>query len=361
MRFLLALLLFPTIGFGQITVTDADFGNAGDTVRMSFTTDLAVDYASTGTNWTWDFSSFVAESQTVLEFNSLSGASPLVQILFGGFAPSDYQADYFAAFDDLPIDQLGQLLPVTISDMNQFSKITSDSVSSVGISIDVEGNQVPFRSDSIEKRYALPLNFGDNYTGYGYTEMDLNPFADIIWRQRRARTSVVDGWGTITLPMGSFDVLRVKHTIEESDSLYQDLFGTGTPTWFGLDLPTAHIYEWIANGEKEVVLRIETTEIAGFETVTNIEYRDVFDPNLASTEEIELIQAEVYPNPATNELHIDIESSELSYSIIDASGSLVKIGSLSEPVIDISNLTSGHYILLGQTEQGALRIPFVKE
>jgi len=361
MRFLLALLLLPTIGFSQITITDADFGNAGDTVRMSSTTDLGVDFASTGTNWTWDFSSFVAESQTVLEFNDLSGTSPLVQILFGGFAPSDYQADYFAEFDDLPIDQFGQLLPVNISNLNQFSKITSDSVSSVGISIEVEGNQIPFRSDSIEKRYALPLNFGDSYTGVGLTEMDLNPVAEIIWRQNRTRSSVVDGWGTITLPMGTFDVLRVKHTVEENDSLYQDLFGTGNPTWFGLDLPTVNIYEWIANGEKEVVLRIETSEFGGFETVTNIEYRDVFDPNLAATEELELLQVEVYPNPATNELHVGIEVSQLNYSIIDASGSLVKIGSLSEPVIDISNLTSGQYILLGQTDQGALRVPFVKE
>mgnify|MGYP000666367304 CR=1 FL=1 len=83
MRILLALLLLPTIGFSQITVTDADFGNTGDTVRMSATTDLGVDYTSTGTNWNWDFSSFVAESQTLIEFNDVSGASTLVQILFG--------------------------------------------------------------------------------------------------------------------------------------------------------------------------------------------------------------------------------------------------------------------------------------
>ncbi|XOV67011.1 MAG: T9SS type A sorting domain-containing protein [Fluviicola sp.] len=361
MRTLLALFLFPTIGLSQITITDADFGTAGDTARMSSTMDLGVDFASTGTNWTWDYSSFVAESQNLIEFNSLANASTLVEILFGNFAPTDYQADYYTAFDDLPIDQLSQFLPVNISDLNQFSKITADSVSSVGISIDVDGNQVPFRSDSIEKRYALPLNFGDAYTGYGYTEMDLNPFAEIIWRQRRARTSVVDGWGTITLPMGTFDVLRVKHTIEETDSLYQDFFGTGNPTWFGIDLPTAHIYEWIANGEKEVVLRIETSEVGGMETVTNIEYRDTYDPLLAATEELIFIDAEVYPNPATNQLSVTSESSILNYSIFNTHGSLVQEGTLSGSSIDISGLSKGHYILFGQADQGILSIPFVKE
>ncbi|MCR9171776.1 MAG: T9SS type A sorting domain-containing protein [bacterium] len=361
MKFLLALLLLPTIGFAQITVTEADFGNAGDTARMSSTTDPGVDFASTGANWNWDYSAFVAEEQTLVEFNSVSSASQLVQILFGGFAPSDYQADYFAAFDDLPIDQLGQFLPVNISNMNQFSKITADSVSSLGISIDVDGNQIPFRSDSIEKRYALPLNFGDTYTGFGKTEMDLNPFAEIIWRQRRWRTSVVDGWGSITLPMGTFDVLRVKHTIEENDSLYQDFFGTGNPTWFGIDVPTVTIYEWITNGEKEVVLRIETSDLGGFETVTNIEYRDTYDPLLASIDEHVIQDVEVYPNPATNMLHVDIETSQLKYTIVDASGKIVRIGSVSEPTIDLSQLPSGQYTLVGETEKGTLRIPFVKE
>lgn len=359
MKFLFALLLFPAISFGQITVTDTDFGNAGDTVRMSSTTDFGVDFASTGTNWNWDFTSFTAESQTLIDFQGMSGASSLVQLLFGGFSPTEYQADYYTEFDDLPIDQFSQFLPVNISDLFQFSRITSDSVSSIGIAIDVDGNQVPFRSEGIEKRYELPLNFGDTYEGYGYTEMDLNPFAEIIWRQRRVRTSEVDGWGTIQLPMGSFDVLRVKHTIEESDSLYQDFLGLGNPTWFGLDLPTANIYEWIANGEKEVVLRIETTEIAGIETVTNIEYRDTYNPLLASTSNLEILPAQVYPNPANETVHVDIDASVLLYSIIDINGSVVHKG--SEATIDISNLTSGQYILLGQTEKGVFRTSFVKE
>jgi len=361
MRFLLLLLLLPSFGIAQITVTDADFGTAGDTVRMSSATDPQIDFASTGTNFTWDFAALVADSQKLLDYNDVAGASTLVQILFGNFAPSDYQASYYQGFDGLPIEQLAQFLPVNISNINRFTKITGDSVSSVGISIDVDGNQVPFRSDSIEKRYALPLNFGDNYTGYGYTEMDLNPFADIIWRQRRTRTSEVDGWGAITVPMGTFDVLRVHHTIEESDSLYQDLFGTGNPTWIGIDLPTAHIYEWIANGEKEAVLRIETSEVGGMETVTGVTYRDNYDPTLANLNESTLLSAEVYPNPVTSELHIDSEASDIAYSIIDMNGAVVLSGNVSDAVIPVSGLPAGAYTLVGQTNLGLLRVPFVKE
>ena len=362
MKLLLLLLLLPSVGIAQITVTDADFGTAGDTVRISYATDPQIDFASTGTNFNWDFTALVADSQKLLNYYDIASASTLVELLFGNFAPSDYRASYFQEFDGLPIGQLAQFLPVNISNVEQFTRITTDSVATVGISIDVNGNQIPFRSDSIEKRYALPLNFGDNYVGHGYTEMDLNPFAEIIWRQHRTRTSAVDGWGSIDLPMGTFDVLRVKHTIDENDSLYQDLLGTGTPTWFGIDLPTAHIYEWIANGEKEPVLRIKTSEVGGMETVTGIQYRDNYDPMLAQlNESSDLVSAEVYPNPVKSELNIETEASEILYSIIDMNGAVVLSGNVSDATISVSELPAGSYTLLGQTNLGILRVPFVKE
>lgn len=361
MRRLLFLLLLPASAFSQITVTDADFGNAGDTVRMSSTTDLGVDFASTGTNWNWDFSSFTAEEQNLLEFNNISSASALVQLLFGGFAPSDYQASYYQPFDDLPLDQFGQFLPVNITDLFQFSKKRTDSISSIGLAIAVDGNEIPFRSDLIEKRYALPLTYGDSYEGYGFTEMDLNPFAEIIWRQRRTRTSEVDGWGTLSLPMGDFDVIRVKHTIEEEDSIYQDFLGTGTATWFELPIPTSNIYEWIANGEKEAVLRIETSMIGGLETVTNIEYRDVFDPNLANVATLNFLDVTIFPNPVTSTLSVEGIEGEMTFSILDANGAIVKLGTLTpQNTIDVSELTSGNYLLIGQSAQGAIRSSFVK-
>lgn len=361
MKLLLLLLALPIFGTAQITITAADFGNANDTVRMSSTTDPGIDFSSTGTNFNWDFSMLVAESQTVFEFNSLSSASTLVQILFGNFAPNNYQASYSKLFDDLPIDQVGQFLPVTISDLYQFSKVTADSISSVGISLDVSGNQIPFRSDLIEKRYAFPLNFGDSYTGKGFTEMDLNPIVDVIWRQRRDRSSEVDGWGAIDLPMGTFDVLRVKHTIEETDSLYYDFLGTGTATWFGLNLPTAYIYEWIASGEKEPVLRIETSEVGGIEVVRNIEYRDIFDPSLASMNENSSLAIALYPNPANSSLHVKGIETTSNYIITNQKGAIVATGEMNSNQIDISKLTPGNYFLSGQSQLGSFNATFIKD
>ena len=66
--------------------------------------------------------------------------------------------------------------------------------------VDIEGNEVPVKSDTIETRYKFPLQYGDAYSSRGYTHLDMNPFYNGIWVQYRQRSSLVDGWGSITTP-----------------------------------------------------------------------------------------------------------------------------------------------------------------
>lgn len=360
MRFLILLTFtLPVLCNAQITLNSTDFSNANDTVRLSSTTDFAIDYASTGANFSWDFTSLIAESQKLLDCQDISAASSLSQFLFGNFSPTQYQASYFLPSDALPLDQIGQFLPVNISNIFQFTRVTPDSISSIGFSLEVDGNEIPFRSDTIEKRYQLPLNYGDAYTGKGYTEMDLNPFANIIWRQSRSRSSEVDGWGTIELPMGSFDVLRVRHTILENDSVYQEFFGN--PMWVGFDLPTGYIYEWIAAGEKEPMLRIGTSEVGGNEQVTSVEYRDTYDPLLASIEEHEFSTTEVYPNPASSQIQVKNQTIGTHYFVVDAAGRNVLDGLLTSETISVESLKPGTYILVLKSNLGWSKAPFIKE
>ena len=222
--FILCFLLVPVFSWGQITLTTADFANGGDTVRMSFTTDPTIDYSSTGANYTWDFSGLVAEEQVLRDFKDMGQASTLVNFMFGSFAATEYQATYFAESEAIPLDQIGGFLPVNISEVNMMTKNSADSITSVGFSVVVEGTEVPFKSDTIETRYKFPANYGDVYSSRGYSNMDLNPISNSIWRQHRLRNSNIDGWGTITTPLGTFDALRIRHDIQESDSLFFEIF-----------------------------------------------------------------------------------------------------------------------------------------
>ena len=194
----------------------------------------------------------------------MDNASAIPSFTFGAFADEAHQATNFTETVDIPLDQAGDFLPISIDAINQFSKNSSDAINSVGLSISISGTEIPVASDTIETRYNLPLNYGDTHSSRGYTYLNLNPIYDAIWIQYRTRDTEVDGWGSITTPYGTFEALRLKHEIVEN-RLYLH-----RPFWRACvvsNLPVYHLrteYEWIAQKKrKDPILRIITSQIAG--------------------------------------------------------------------------------------------------
>lgn len=345
MRLIISCLLLVSFpAFNQITLSVGDFADGGDTVRITNAQiDPTIDFSSTGANYNWDFSGLVPASQELRNYDDLSSATFLIDFTYGAFAPSKYQATNALPNNDLPLDQLTGFLPISITEVKQYSKNSVDSITSIGLSMNIEGNEVPVKSDTIETRYKFPLNYLDSYQSRGYTNLDMNPFYNGMWIQYRQRSSIVDGWGSITTPYGTFDVLRVNHAISEIDSLFMEVFGN--PTWIELPVPNSAIYEWIAIGEKEPILRITTNEVLGTETVTKIEYRDVYLGLDAGLKELETNYV-VYPNPASDVLHIEGLESSFVYHIYNVNGAEVLSGEFTgDSSIDIKELESGNYIL----------------
>ncbi len=356
-HFYLIILFIPFFGNSQITLSNSDFADGGDITAMSTAIDPTIDYTTTGANQIWDFSNLIPTGQTVRDYQLLSGASFLVQFVFGSFASADYQATNFLPSDALPLSQISTFLPITISDVNAYSKNSGDSITSVGLSVVVEGNEVPFASDTIETKYKFPLNFNDTYYSRGYSKLDMNPVFNGVWIQYRQRNSIVDGWGNITTPFGNFDVLRIDHFITELDSLIFEI--QGFPVAIELPIPDSHEYEWIAVGQKEPILRITTSIIQGLETVTDIEYRDV---NLSASIEELNNKLSIYPNPSNNLIMVDNIEGESSYSVFSIEGKIVLKGSLSvvSNSIDISKLENGTYSIVVINEGTSLINSFVK-
>ena len=350
--FLVSILFCISAAFGQITLEQTDYLQAGDTARLSQTTDDVIDFQTTGPNSVWDFSYLQAETQSLLDPFLVSSASLLVQIRFGSFAPTRYVSDYYNSYTGLPFDQFGNFLPVNIEDIYRFTKINNDSISFPGYSLLVDGNDVPFQSDTIEVALRFPLNYGDSYDGRAYSKVDFNPIFNGIFIQYRQLATEVDGYGSVLTPYGSFNAIRVKHTIEEQDSLYADLFGFAT--WIPLNLPTQRIYEWWAKDESVPVMKIETQEINGDEIVTLIEYKDNY---LGLTAQLpnEEMTLSVYPNPSSDVLHIETNSAIRQVELYSTTGKLVhhSAGNLSSSKdIDVSIFQEGTYILGVTTTTG---------
>jgi hypothetical protein len=290
----------------------------------------------------------------------MAGAPSFVSFMFGSFASANYSANYYIESTTLPLDQITQILPVTITDIFQYTRFTSgnDSVNSVGYSMTVDfgsgPTSIPFRSDTIETRYVLPLNYNDAYSSRGYTNIDFNPIYNAIWRQYRVRNSIVDGWGNISTPFGQFEVLRVKHEITESDEIFLEVPFLGG-TWIPIDLPLTREYEWWANGEKEPILKITTSEILGNETVTSIEYRDIYRGLDAGLNELNT-NFKMYPNPVVDELTIKAEEPITRIKVVGMNGSVLiqeDVNTNSSHVLNVSQLSAGQYTLV--IESGSLK------
>jgi hypothetical protein len=350
--FLMTALSFSAIG--QTIITSSDFINAGDSVGISTSTDFSIDYTSTGTNSTWDFSNLTENNQLFEIAYDISSAGPIIGFQFGSFAPPIYQASFYKPFDGLPLDQIGGLLPVNIESINRLTKVENNKVSYVGYSLKANGQQVGFRSDTIETAYVLPLSFGDSYSSRGYTNMDFNPVFDAQFIQYRQRESTVDGEGQLITPYGTYDVVRVHHSISELDSIRVAIGGFNQ--WIPINR-TINEYEWWDNGLKRPVLKIETEGAFGNETPTRITFLN----NQIAELNQNTIEVAVFPNP-TNE-YITLQSIENieKVNVISMDGKQVfsKEVASKQITIDLAHLSSGLYTIQTITKNGQSFNPIV--
>lgn len=102
--------------------------------------------------------------------------------------------------------------------------------------------------------YRFPLNYGDMDSSTSGFDVSIpgTPIGTVQIKRDQKRVNHVDAWGSITLPSGTFDVLRVQSVIDRIDSFKSGMFTYGTPS-----KPAE--YKWIAAGKKIPVLQINGT------------------------------------------------------------------------------------------------------
>jgi hypothetical protein len=361
MKTLILSLFLVSVGtlFSQITLQVNDFATANDTVRMSLANPFTIDLQNTGANAVWDFSQLSAQSQTLIDYNPIGFGSLLIIATYGPIASTPYKATYFNLTNDLPLDQFSAFLPIELSNLSQYTRRTSSEINSIGYSIDVQGQGVPFKSDTIETRYALPLQFNDTYTSRGYTYIDLNPATDIKFIQHRERNSVVDGWGTLTTPLGTFQALRIRHDITENDSIYQTFFGTGS--WIAPPGFVTTEYEWWTTGKKEFLVRATVGGFGQNQGAATIEYQDIYLGLDASIDE-PTSKIEFYPNPAADWCFFKSTTPFDSIEIYNLNGQVVARheNAALQGFFDISALQTGTYTIHVHTSKGVLHKKLVK-
>ncbi len=324
----------------QITITNADMPDAGDSVRVSFAlTTGSVDHTLTDTNYVWDFSSLIPYAQERVEFNSPT-AFPFN--FLSDMAVTSYTPDSLPGLGAIP------------SNLTDYYKSSSSSYRQVGSSFDyvpIGSFSIPLFYSAQDYVYRFPLNYGDMDTcdaayglgipGIGYIGQD------------RHRENYVDGWGILITPLDTYQVVRIRSVVNAVDTISLDTTSPG----FTIVRPTEIEYKWLSPGMKLPVLEVDCQILFSAEVVTNVIFQDSLRGNLwqVSVAENEMNQTvSVYPNPASGEIVVQYVLSgndDATLQISDLNGKIVQTEALDSGnsagivKIDVSSLTPGMYFI----------------
>ena len=337
------------IATSQIQITSANMPVSGDTARYSNATLSSVgDYTTTGSNYTWDFSTLDSTGQGIRKFEP-SSATPY----FFYFFPPKYGEK---TVDSVPIPAI-PLGGTTISIKNIYSfykKNGTASFNAEGLGLTLSGIPIgtTAQGNDDDELYMFPLNYTDrDSTTFNFSTPTFSaiPFT---YKKHGYRITEADGWGTITTPYGTAACLRVVTTQYSIDTIKI----SALPAPFNkIGFPNyARSYQWLTLGEKIPYLEVSGTVIAGNFTPTQARYRDVIRSFVGIKEESTSLVVSVFPNPSTNQLTVIVPKNDNSIKaeLVDLTGKIILSTTFAnnslianKHTLDVSKFAKGMYVL----------------
>lgn len=354
--FLISCIFISTALNAQtaITITSSDMPNENDAILVSVNNNIGLaDPSLTGADYAWDFSALTPNVQQFEKFDSPITFTSPYNFLFNPFNTSYGRDNYEFSSIELSPD-------TEITDAYDFFKESSSQFKQIGAGFTVNNGPIPFLYSQDDIIYEFPMNYlntddcdykyGVDIPGMGY------------YGQSGHRINLVDGWGTLTTPFGTFQTLRIKSTIDAIDTIYNNSLAAGA----NIPRPLQYEFKWLATGKKIPVLKIEASEISGNITVSDVRYTDSTRSGVPQVGILENAASDlglvVYPNPCVNEVMVKYNLStatRIKISITNVIGKTIatvidqtQIAGTHQELISIAalSLSSGVYFLNLQTD-----------
>ncbi|WP_396195179.1 PKD domain-containing protein [Flavobacterium sp.] len=283
---LLIIVLLSNIGVAQISYLSTDYALQNESFIVSTATvqGLTLDYVQTGTNFDWNYSTLVpATQETVLYQNPNNAGYRTVWCFINGFifnCNTQFNNNFNLATkltNGIQIQGFG--ITNVIDHLKLSSTLLEDKM--IGASITVNGTSVPFVASyqTADKIYQFPINYNDNYTNNFALSVDLNSFGvPIQYASTGQRNNLVEGWGSLTTPFGTFpNVLKMKTTVVNNITITTN----DTPTQ---NTVTTVSYKWFDKAYGIPVMQVEGNVVANQfvpNTVTYFDIQRCLTPNAA--------------------------------------------------------------------------------
>lgn len=327
-------IVLSTASKAQITMAADDMPAAGDTLRYVQADPFNIALDQTGVDMIWDYGDLVPQAEGADTAVSVGSTPFLYQLFFNNaLLFPQHRADYATVGPEFDLQAL------SLTDVYDYYRADGDGFFNVGFGANVNGLPTSVRREPVDRIHAFPLEFGDTDTSP--SSFNVSVPTVLYFGQDQVRTSVVDGWGTLILPTDTFDVLRVKSTLQRTDTIFIQQFGLG----FRLPEPETVEYKWIASGMGKPVLEVVTT--GGIATSAEFYYApDAITTGVASLNPTEL---HIYPNPAQGELFVTIPAGTAGrLEVRDVTGRLVEAHNVQAGALhrlSVQHLANGAYAL----------------
>ncbi|HHS95533.1 MAG TPA: T9SS type A sorting domain-containing protein [Phaeodactylibacter sp.] len=308
--FLFILFLTSSWLSAQIVVTSATFPEPGDTLRTVLDALPGdIDLLEPGVDKNWDFSNLSGINQETVIKAAVEG-------------------DYFDQFPSAEVmvstagGNIGELYYNVTNNLYELLGYIGPDPANFGINL--LARMVP---PSAERR--APMEFFDVHTSESNiqvafstelipsTILDSLPVSPDSMRFRIAinRLDVVDAWGDLAIPGGTYEVLR-EERFEERETRMDVLVGIGPfSEWMditdlvGFDFlgkDTILTYNFFSDDAKEIIASVRVNPVT--ETPVSVTYKyNMADPSISATHYLDQGISDIfaYPNPAINEVRFD--------------------------------------------------------
>jgi hypothetical protein len=327
---ILSLTLFVSISVSsQVSITTADLPLASQNYNLvqALPLELADPALSAGMDMTWNYSNLEPLNTTVQSFIPVSATPFLYQFLFG-------QANHASAGEDL---EIGEMLSFT--DVYNYFRNDATGYYDLGFGSSFNGFPLIGQRNPTDRILQLPLEFGNEPDeNNSYYQIAIPTLATI--RNWQTRLNIIDGWGSVTTPTGTFEALRVRSVLNIVDSILISFEEEVIVQ--GFTRPETIEYRWLSPGMGVPVLQINT--IAG--QITQVTYRG--ENSTIGIEELKEESISIFPNPAYDFVQVVLPeyAVPLTIQLIDAAGRVQNadfVNNGNQVLINTSKLSSGLY------------------
>jgi len=338
---LIAFLLFlPAIA--QITITSDDIVGAGATVILGVDTTSPFTAGPGGADQNWDFSSVLTQAYDTMWFMNPGQTTFPDAYPAANLAARIYMEDAFMYFNSnsQEFSILGGMMRMDeLPGLDLYAPITPKEVIA-----------------------AFPMDYLDNYTQSFVQEIRApNPipalgFDSVMIKMYTTQTTIVDAWGTVTTPLGSFEALRVRDNSTMIDSIFA--FMLGSWNLLETDGDVDEDYSWWTDepGIGYPVLELNVDTETGFvEDVYFLKQEPVYGVSEPALERSAMV---LYPNPCSDVVRLRYLIHDIGYlksDLFDISGrkilELINQNLMPgdhEIEIDVSSLSNGMYFVRAQ-------------